>query len=69
MACFDALASGYDLFMWPLERALLARLRQRTFTSVEGQVLEVGVGTGANLPLYSASSRVVAVDARFTIQE
>jgi ubiquinone/menaquinone biosynthesis C-methylase UbiE len=63
MACFDALASGYDLFMWPLERALFARLRQRTFTSVEGQVLEVGVGTGANLPLYPASSRVVAVDA------
>ena len=63
MACFDALASGYDLFMWPLERALLARLRQRTFTSVEGQVLEVGVGTGANLSFYPASSRVVAVDA------
>jgi phosphatidylethanolamine/phosphatidyl-N-methylethanolamine N-methyltransferase len=63
MPRFDALASGYDLFMWPLERALFARLRQRAFTSVEGQVLEVGVGTGANLPFYPASSHVVAVDA------
>jgi ubiquinone/menaquinone biosynthesis C-methylase UbiE len=63
MACFDALVSGYDLFMWPLERALFARLRQRAFAGVEGQVLEVGVGTGANLPFYPASSRVVAVDA------
>jgi ubiquinone/menaquinone biosynthesis C-methylase UbiE len=63
MATFDALAWGYDLFMWPLERALFARLRRRAFTSVEGQVLEVGVGTGANLPLYPAGSRVVAVDA------
>jgi SAM-dependent methyltransferase len=63
MACFDALASGYDLFMLPLERALFARLRQRAFANVEGQVLEVGVGTGANLPFYPDSSHVVAVDA------
>jgi phosphatidylethanolamine/phosphatidyl-N-methylethanolamine N-methyltransferase len=63
MACFDALASGYDLFMWPLERALFARLRQRAFVNVEGQVLEVGVGTGANLAFYPDGSHVVAVDA------
>jgi len=68
MAYFDALASGYDLFMWPLERALFARLRQRAFRTFRAcafprLLLEVGVGTGANLPFYPASSRVVAVDA------
>ncbi|MCS7282921.1 MAG: class I SAM-dependent methyltransferase [Anaerolineae bacterium] len=60
---FDALASGYDLGLWPLEVAVLRRMRRRAFPKVEGQVLEVGVGTGVNLPLYPPTATVVALDA------
>jgi ubiquinone/menaquinone biosynthesis C-methylase UbiE len=59
---FDSLASGYDLGMWPLEVAVLRRMRRRAFPDVAGRVLEVGVGTGVNLPLYPPGATVVALD-------
>ncbi|HEY74966.1 MAG TPA: class I SAM-dependent methyltransferase [Thermoflexia bacterium] len=60
---FDGLASGYDLGMWPLERAILHRLRRRAFSIGQGSVLELGVGTGVNLPFYGSEARVTAMDA------
>lgn len=63
MGVFDALASGYDLGMLPLEAAVLRRMRRRAFPEVTGRVLEVGVGTGVNLPLYPPGASVVALDA------
>lgn len=63
MSVFDGLASGYDLGMLPLELLALRALRAEAFGAVSGNVLEVGVGTGVNLPLYAADAQVVAVDA------
>ncbi|MGD1995910.1 MAG: class I SAM-dependent methyltransferase [Anaerolineae bacterium] len=62
MDIFDGLAPGYDLGMLPLELAGLRGLRRRTFPSLKGRVLELGVGTGANLPLYGSEARVVGLD-------
>ena len=59
---FDSLASGYDLGMLPLEAVVLRRMRRRAFPRVAGRVLELGVGTGVNLPLYPPEATVVAID-------
>lgn len=63
MSVFDRLASAYDRGMRPLEWLLFRRLRQQLFPSLQGNVLELGAGTGVNLPLYGDGARVVALDA------
>ena len=42
----------YNLFMFPLERVRLKQKRTDLFEDVAGNVLEIGFGTGANLPHY-----------------
>ena len=43
----------YDACMSPVEKACLERWRQELLSGVRGSVLEIGAGTGANLPYYS----------------
>ena len=45
-------ALSYDRFMAGTERAGLARHREALLRAASGHVLEVGGGTGANLPFY-----------------
>ena len=46
-----------------MRNRLLDDYRQRTIETARGLVLEVGVGSGLNLPLYgSAVTRVVGLD-------
>jgi ubiquinone/menaquinone biosynthesis C-methylase UbiE len=62
MSVFDGISSTYDVGMWPLEHLMLRRLRLRLFPRLAGDVLELGVGTGVNLPLYGPEARLVACD-------
>jgi ubiquinone/menaquinone biosynthesis C-methylase UbiE len=59
---FDRLAAPYDRGMAPLEKLALHRMRARLLPQATGRVLEIGVGTGANLPFYAPSVCVTAID-------
>lgn len=60
---YNAIGPFYDSFEWPLERLLFEKLRRRLFEQVPaGLILEVGVGTGINIPLYPASGLAIGVD-------
>jgi ubiquinone/menaquinone biosynthesis C-methylase UbiE len=52
----------YDFFMAPSEWAYSRRLRRRTLQDISGRVLEIGVGTGLNLPLYDSAENVIGLD-------
>lgn len=45
-------AAGYDHFLAPTEKACLAAHREHLLATASGRVLEIGGGTGANLPYY-----------------
>jgi len=60
---YDRLASFYDLLEAPVERFRFASWRARLRDRIVGdQALEVGVGTGKNLPYYHRDVKVTAVD-------
>ncbi len=62
-ASFDSLAPVYDPLDALLEWVAFRRWRERFWSQVRGErVLEVGVGTGKNLPYYPQGMRVTAVD-------
>lgn len=61
--CRDRGAARYDRVDGVLERWMLRRWRERLWALVPaGRILEVGVGTGANLRHYPPGSRVTAID-------
>jgi ubiquinone/menaquinone biosynthesis C-methylase UbiE len=52
----------YDVMARRAEAGGLGDLRSRLLGDLEGDVLEIGAGTGASLPHYERASRVVALE-------
>jgi ubiquinone/menaquinone biosynthesis C-methylase UbiE len=65
-AVYERFARTYDRGQWIVEGLFLKRFRRRLLSRIrcEGgcQVLEVGIGTGINLPYYSPSCVIFGVD-------
>ncbi len=60
---YDRLAARYDRSEALMERLMFAKWRQRLWSRVRGpRVLEVGVGTGKNMPYYPREAQVTAID-------
>lgn len=52
----------YDLFMVPKDRFGLHNQRARLCGSASGRVLEIGIGTGLNVPHYRRAATVIGID-------
>jgi len=52
----------YDAMLWVAEAAGMRAWREKLTAGARGRVLDVGCGTGRNLPLFPAGARVVGLD-------
>ena len=52
----------YDALEWPVEKLLFGKWRKKVISAAKGNILEVGVGTGKNLPYYSKNAKVTGID-------
>lgn len=60
---YDRIAPIYDAMEGIVEQVAFSRWRERLWSRVEGhELLEVGVGTGKNLPYHPEASEIVAID-------
>ncbi len=59
---YDEIASRYDDYVRYAERFLLGEDRRRVCAHAHGDVLEIGVGTGRNLPFYADDISLTGVD-------
>jgi ubiquinone/menaquinone biosynthesis C-methylase UbiE len=59
---FDRIAWMYDFMESPMELPSVSAWRRELLAEVKGRVLEVGIGTGRNLPYYPPGIDLTGVD-------
>ena len=60
---YDRIARVFNILEYPVERMASEKWRTKLFSQAAGQrILEVGVGTGKNLPYYPPGKSVMGID-------
>lgn len=59
---YDQVAQRYDTIIALAEKLLLGDGRQWVAAQARGQVLEIAIGTGRNLPFYSSETHVTGIE-------
>lgn len=60
---YNRVAPFYDFMEGLVERSRYSKWRELLWSKVEGnKILEVGVGTGKNLPFYPSDAEITAID-------
>ena len=66
---FDRIAWIYDFMESPMETLSVSAWRSELLSNVRGKVLEVGVGTGKNLPYYPEGIELTGIDISLKMLE
>jgi ubiquinone/menaquinone biosynthesis C-methylase UbiE len=61
-AYYEKTAPSYETWVAVFERAMLGDGRRWVCGQAHGNVLEIGVGSGRNLPFYPAGARLIGID-------
>ena len=59
---YDRISKIYDILESPMELLALKKWRLEVMDELEGKVLEIGVGTGKNIPYYPENKDITAID-------
>jgi len=59
---YNRASKNYDLFELPAEKFLFSKIRKKAFRNIHGKILEIGIGTGKNLPYYPYDAEVTGID-------
>lgn len=59
---YDRYSRFYDKFEGAMEQMAFKSIRKKVIGALSGQILEIGVGSGKNLPYYRSSAQVVGID-------
>jgi len=59
---YDRIAIFYDAMENIIENRIFKKWRQAYIPKLTGNILEIGVGTGKNLPYYNKNAKVIGID-------